>query len=124
MTHNDRSDSPFGQEIRTDLPPARPPEMPPAPPPPVRVPWPRRLLRGILIGLLVGAIIGAIQGAAFSLMATHVGNARVQIEQTTQGALLRVLDRTIVFALLGAVLVGLSQLLFGGWPKKDRGSRP
>jgi hypothetical protein len=125
MPENPMSNHPYGQDIRADLPPTRPPDLPPVmpPTPPTRRSPLRRLLRGAIIGLIMGGFIGALQGLAFHLMSGHVGSGRVIVSQSSEETVRFVLERTLAFALLGALLVGVSQLLFGERTTGNRDDR-
>jgi hypothetical protein len=116
------SENRLSDEIRADLPQAAPSELPPVSPaaPPVvppRMPPLKRFLRGLAIGAILGAFIGAVQGGALMLVITNMGSSRSVAHVSTEHIIRHVGDAALRFGVLGAVLVGLSQLIFGGRTK-------
>jgi hypothetical protein len=104
------SEHPFGKDLQTE-PPRRPGPL-------------KRLVRGLLIGAVVGAIIGAGEGAALMLLFRSAGQVRTAPALTTEQVVSIVLDRAIVFGFFGAILVGLSLLIFGGRTPPDKERKP
>jgi hypothetical protein len=102
---NSMTEQPYSEEIRTELPPEPKPGLPPRRPPL------QRLIRGVIIGLIAGAFIGGAVGAGMLAFTT------------SPNRLLFVVRYGAGYALIGAVLVGFSQLVFGGWVRPPASKR-